>query len=262
MPVIGLISCETCAVYSGLLSGTDTDGLAVLRICYGVGLRVLDGDEGDGHVETRLLGEFLVLAHDVCESLLGHLVLVATLLEGHTEYLLVLDRIRAVARVDLDDVIVPLLLRLQDLECLLRIVWGNDAIRHFAVDDASGRRITGIRQGDEVAIRRHTIDATCSRICAGKRRLVESLDVVYEAGLLQLIGKLTSDCGTGRGNVLEGSGCDHAGGFLKIGNQLPAVQCIEEVDIAWTAIQNLDRKVRAVVHVDLRRLLIRVHTIL
>ena len=260
--MIGLIACETCAVYSGLLSGADTDGLAVLRIRYGVRLCVLDGDEGDGHVETRLLGELLVLAQDVCEGLIGHLVLVATLLEGHTEYLLVLDRIRAVARVDLDDVIVALLLRLQDLECLLRIVRGNDAIGHFAVDDAGGRRITGIRQRDEVAIRRHTIDATCSRIRAGKRRLVETLDVVYEAGLLQLIGKLPADCGTGRGNVLERSGGDHTGGFLEIGNELPAVQCIEEVDIARTAIQNLDRKVRAVVHVDLRRLLIRVHTIL
>ena len=62
--------------------------------------------------------------------------------------------------------------------------------------------------------------------------------------------------------MLEGGGGDHAGGFLEIGNQLPAVQCIEEVDIARTAIQDLDRKIRAVVHVDLRRLLIRVHTIL
>ena len=260
--MIGLITGETCAVHSGLLSGTDTDGLTVLRIRYGVGLRVLDGDEGDGHVETRLLGELLILAHDVCEGLIGHLILVTTLLEGHTEYLLVLDRIRAVARVDLDDVIVTLLLRLQDLECFLRIVRGNDAIGHFAVDDACGRRITGIRQGDEVTVRRHTIDTTCSRICTGQRRLVEPLDIIYEAGLLQLVGKLPSDRGTGRGNVLEGSGGNHAGGFLEIGNQLPAVQCIEEVDIARTAIQNLDRKIRAVVHVDLRRLLIRVHTIL
>ena len=130
------------------------------------------------------------------------------------------------------------------------------------MDDASGRLITGIRKGDEVAIRRHTIDATCSRIRTGQRRLVESLDIIHEAGLLQLVGKLPSDRGTGRGNVLEGCGCDHTGGFLEIRNQLPAVQCIEEVDIAWTAVQNLDRKIRAVVHVDLRRLLIRVHTIL
>ena len=260
--MIGLITGETCAVHSGLLSGTDTDGLTVLCIRYGVGLRVLDGDEGDGHVETRLLGELLVRTHDVCEGILGHLVLVASLLEGHTEYLLVLDRIRAVARVDLDDIVVSLLLRLQDLERFLRVAWGNDAIRHFAVDDACGRCITGIRQGDEVAVRRHTIDTTCSRIRTGQRRLVESLDVVYEAGLLQLVGKLPSDRGTGRRNVLEGCGGDHAGGFLEIGNQLPAVQCVEEVDIARTAIQNLDRKIRAVVHVDLRRLLIRVHTIL
>ena len=260
--MIRLITCETCAVHSGLLSGTDTDGLSILCIRDGVGLRVLDGDEGDGHVETRLLGELLVRTHDVCEGLLGHLVLVATLLESHTEYLLVLDRIRAVARVDLDDIVVSLLLRLQDLERLLRVAWGNDAIRHFAVDDACGRYITGIRQGDEVTVRRHTIDTTCSRIRTGQRRLVESLDIIHEAGLLQLVGKLPSDRGTGRRNVLEGGGGDHAGGFLEIGNQLPAVQCVEEVDIARTAIQNLDRKIRAVVHVDLRRLLIRVHTIL
>ena len=57
-PGIGLAACQSDAVDSGLLTGTDTDGLTVVSKANRVTLGVLQGDQGNDQVE---LGRFRVL---------------------------------------------------------------------------------------------------------------------------------------------------------------------------------------------------------
>ena len=66
------------------------DGLAVLHIADGVGLGVLQGDEGDEHVPLGGLGQLLVVGDDVVQQGLVDGEAVAALLEGDTEDVLVL----------------------------------------------------------------------------------------------------------------------------------------------------------------------------
>ena len=52
-----------------------------------------------------------------------------------------------------------------------------------------------------------------------------------------------------------------AGRFFDLLDKLPGVEGVEEVDIAGTAVQDGDRQVRAVLHVDFGRFLVRVTTV-
>src|SRR5699024_2421268 len=49
-PVVRFLPCQAGAVYSGLLTGAHTDRLSVLYIAYGIGLSVLQDDQGDLHI--------------------------------------------------------------------------------------------------------------------------------------------------------------------------------------------------------------------
>ena len=91
-PVVRLRTCETRAVDAGLLSGTDTDRLAALAVAHGVGLRVLEGDQGDDQVDLRKLGKVFVLRGNVREQLVVDLELIAALLERDAVHLLVQSR--------------------------------------------------------------------------------------------------------------------------------------------------------------------------
>ena len=60
-PYVGLVACQTCAVYAALLSGTDAYGLSVLHVAYRVALSVLQRDKTYYKVALSLFGECLVL---------------------------------------------------------------------------------------------------------------------------------------------------------------------------------------------------------
>ena len=51
-------------------------------------------------------------------------------------------------------------------------------------------------------------------------------------------------------------------GSLQLLDELPAVECVQEVDVAGTSVQYLDGKLRAVLHVDPGRLLVGVAAVL
>ena len=65
MPYISLVASQTGAVHTGLLTGTDADGLSVLGVAYGVGLSVFQGDEGNKEISLRCLCEGLVGSRNV-----------------------------------------------------------------------------------------------------------------------------------------------------------------------------------------------------
>ena len=95
-PDISLVTCKSCAVDPGLLSGTDTDALSVLNIADGVTLSVLESDKGDKKIFLLVIGNILVDRYDVLEKSLVDIELVSSLLECNAEHLLALDRIRLI----------------------------------------------------------------------------------------------------------------------------------------------------------------------
>ena len=57
-PDVCLIAGKTCAVDTGLLSGTDTDCLTVLNIAYGVRLGILQRNQGNQQIVSDTFPEF------------------------------------------------------------------------------------------------------------------------------------------------------------------------------------------------------------
>ena len=115
-PLVGFLSGEARAVDAALLSGTDADGLSVGGVADAVRLGILQGDECDDEVAACLRRERLVLRGDVVEGLgVVEAYLVASLLEGDAEDLLVLQRCGAIVGVDADDVVGALALLAEHL---------------------------------------------------------------------------------------------------------------------------------------------------
>ena len=198
-PDIGLVTSQTGTVNAALLSGTDTDGLSVLDVANRVRLRIFQRDEGDNQVALGLRCKGLVLRGDILKQ--GRVVeldFVAALLEGDAIDLLALDGLRFVCRVNLDDIVGSLALVLQNLDGLGGVVGGNDAVRDLALQQQGRCGITGVAQGNEVAVRRHTVSTAGTGVCAGNRRIVQSLDVIDEVDFLQRVRQRQSHSGTSR----------------------------------------------------------------
>ena len=58
--------------------------------------------------------------------------------------------------------------------------------------------------------------------------------------------------------MLERRCCAHTGCLFQLRHQLPAVESIQQVDIARLAVQHSDGQIAAVFHIDAGRLLVRV----
>ena len=241
---------------AALLAGAHAHSLAAEGVADGVGLGVLEGDEGDDQVELRALGQFLVLCHDLFEQSAIDLKVVAPLLKGDTEDLLVLLGIGDVVRIDLDDVVIAVALALEDLQGLGLVAGGDDAVGDLALDDLRGGDVADLGQGDPVAEGAHAVGAAGAGVGAGEGAVVEALDVVDEAGLLELITHRQAEGRAAGAHVLEGGRAGQTGRLLELFHELPGVEGVEEVDVAGAAAEDLDGEIGAVVHVDLRGLLI------
>lgn len=135
-PLVGFLTGQSCAVDTALLSGSDTNGLSVLNVTNRVALRVFECDERNLQVAESLRSEFLILCRHVLEQLrIAEVNLVAALLECYAEYLLVLDGVRAIFRVNLYDAVVAFLLCLQNLEGLGVVVGSDDTVADLALDE-------------------------------------------------------------------------------------------------------------------------------
>ena len=262
LPGVCLLTGQTGAVNTGLLTGTDADGLSVHRIANGVGLGVLQSDQCHDQIPLCLRGQFLVGGHYVGDQFLIDLELVSALLEGDAEYLLVLQGIGHVVRVDLDDVVVAVPLLAQDCQRLIGVTGSDHAVGNLTLDDHSGGHVAHVRQSDPVAEGGHTVGAAGTCVGTSQRRRVQALDIVYEASLLQIVGQRKTQGGGGGANVLEGSGANHTGGFFQLAHQLPGVQCVQEIDVSRSAAQDGDGQFPTVIHIDAGRLLVGVATVL
>ena len=62
--------------------------------------------------------------------------------------------------------------------------------------------------------------------------------------------------------MLEGSSAGQAQGFFQLGNELPGIECVEEVNVAGPSAENLQREILAVFHINAGGFLVGVASVL
>ena len=168
LPEVGLVAGQTGAVYARLLPRAHADGLPAHHVADGVGLRVLEGDEGDEQVALRLRGQGFVFGDDVFKQTLVQLQRVAPLLEGNAKAHLALQRRRHVIFVDLDDVVIALALAAKDLQRFRLVAGGDDAVGHFPGNEFGRGYVADVAQRDKIAVGGKTVGAAGARVGAGE----------------------------------------------------------------------------------------------
>ena len=231
---------------SGLLTCADTDGLTVFDVADRVGLGVFECNQADEQVDLCIFRQLFVLRNDVLEQVCVNLQIVSALLEGDTEHILVLDWLRNISRVDLDDVVGAFAFFFQDFQRLFGVARSDDAVGNLALDDSGGAGITNVRQSDEVAVGGHSVCTSGSCISAGDWGKLSQ--VIYKVDFFHGVVQRQTNSGACRRNVLEGSSCRKTGSFLQLLDQLPAVEGIQEVDVSRFAVEYLQRQFTAVFH--------------
>ena len=258
MPGVGLAAGKARAVDTGLLPRADADGLPVHRVAHGVRLGVFQRDERNEQVAARTLGQVGVLCHKLFKKRPVDAAVVMPLLKRHTEHLLALERGGFISGIDLHNVVAALALGAQDLKRLRLIARSNDAVGHLALDELRRCHVAHIRQGDPVAKGAHAVRAAGAGIGAGKGRIVQSLNVRNEAGALELFRQRQPQCRTRRADVLERGRAGQPRRSTQFAHKLPRIECVKKVDISRTAAEDLHRQLRAALHIDAGRLLVRV----
>ena len=218
---------------AALLAGAHADGLAVFHVAHGVGLGVLQGDEGDNQIPLGLLGEGLVLGGQVFQQAPVDFQLVAALLKGDAEHVLVLHRGGLVLGVNLHHVVAALALLLQDGQGLIGVAGGDDAVGHLPLQQQSGLLVAHVGESRPVAVGGHAVRAPGGGIGAGQGG---KLQVIHKVDFLQGVGKGHVHGGASGADVLKGSGGGQAGGLLQLLDQLPAVEGVQKVDVAGLAV--------------------------
>ena len=219
---------------AALLARAHADGHTVLNVADRVGLGVLERDQRQDHVVLGRLRQLLVVGDDVVQQSVTDLIVVVALLEADAENVALLDRLRHIVRVDLDDVIAALALGFEDCERLVRVARGDDAVRNLVREVARGVRVAHVGERRPVAVGAQAIRTARADVGARDRgQLVVSLDEVHL--LLDIGQRFAERCARG-GNVLKGRRGRHAGRLFERLDQLPRVECVAEIDIARLAV--------------------------
>ena len=241
---------------AALLPCAHADGLAVHRVAYGVGLGVLQGDEGNDQVPPGLLRQIGVGGDNVLQQVRADLELVAALLEGNAEHVLGLLRGGDIMGVDPDDVVPALPLCLQNLQGLVGVAGGDDAVGHLPLDQSGGGRVAHVAQRRPVAEGAQAVRPPSPGVGAGQGAAVQLRHVVHKTGLLEGPAQGQAHGGGGGGDVLEGGGGGQACGLLQLLHQLPGVEGVQEINIPGLAVEDLQGQVPAVLHKDAGGLLV------
>ena len=170
IPVVRLAAGETRAVDAALLARAHADGLAVLGVADGVRLGVFERDERNDHVALRIIRKGLIFGDDVLQKGLVDLEVVASLLEGNAEDVLLFLRGGNVGGVDLYDVVLAALFRLQDGERLLTERGGNDAVGDFALEILGGGGVALVGECGPVAVGAEAVRTAGADVGAGDGR--------------------------------------------------------------------------------------------
>ena len=247
---------------AALLARAHADGLSVIGEAHGVRLGIFEGDQRNDQVAHGGFRQVLVGGHHVPQQLRVDFEIVAALLKGDAEHLLALLRIGHEIGIDLHDVVIALALGFEDLQRFGLVAGGDDAVGHLALDHLRGGHVAHVAERHPVAEGAHAVGAAGAGVGAGQRAVVQALDIIHKAGFPELFGQGDAHGGAGGRHMLEARHGGQAQGGLQFLYQLPAVEGVQEVDIARASAEDPDGQVASVVHVDFRGLLVGVAAVL
>ena len=256
MPDVSFVACQSGAVDSGLLPCTNADCLSVLCEANGVGLCIFQCNQCDNKVALCFLRQVLVFCYYIFQKSLIDGEVISALLKGNAENLFLFLHRRHIGRVDFYDIIVALFLCFQNFQCFLCIAGRNDTIGNLSFNQLCGCCITNIAERNPVPEGGHSVCPSCSCVSQCQRGIIQTLDIIHEAGFFQRITHGCADCRRGRAYMLEGGCRRHTQCFLDFLYQLPAVECVQKVDVAGSAAEDFDGQIAAVLHKDFCRLLV------
>ena len=133
-PVVCLLSCKSCTMYTWLLSCTNTDSLSIFYETYRVGLCIFQDDQRNLHITFCFLCKLFILCHNIGKHCIIDLKLLTALLKSYTKYFFVFQRSRYKVLIDLDHIVVSFFLLLQDLQCFLCVSRCNNTVRYLSLD--------------------------------------------------------------------------------------------------------------------------------
>ena len=262
VPEIRLGARQPGAVNAGLLARAHADGLTVLHEAHGVGLGVLQGNQGNDEIPHGGIRQILIFGDDIFQQSAIDFKIVPALFEGHAEDLLALQRVGDVIGIDAHHVVRALFLGLQNFQGLGGIARRDHAVGHLALTQPGGGGVAFIGKGDPVAEGGHPVRAPGPGVGAGQGGIVQALHVFHKAGLLQLLGQLQAHGGGGGADVLEGGGGAQTQGLLQFLHQLPAVQRVQKIDVPGSSAEDFHGQIAVVVHINAGGLLVGVAAVL
>ena len=177
-----------------------------------------------------------------------------SLLEGDAENILALLRGGDIIGVDPHHVVIALFLGFEDFQRLVGIVGGDHAVRDLVLKVGGGRGVADLAQRGPVAVGAEAVGPPRADIGAGDGAELGAL--ADEIDLFVRLAQGQAD-GRARGrDMLKGRRGGKPGGLLQLFDKLPGVESVEKIDIAGAAVENRDRQLGAVLHIDLRGLLV------
>ena len=136
---------------TGLLAGSDTDGLSPLHIAYGIRLGIFQRNQRDLHVDQCILRNLPIHRDHIGKEISVYIQLVTPLFERNSVHLLPLYRRWPISFIDLNHIIISALFRLQQGKRLLRIAGRNNSVRDFPFDQPGRILIAYIGQRDKIS---------------------------------------------------------------------------------------------------------------
>ncbi len=234
LPVVGFLSGKPRAVNAALLSGADTDNLAVLYIANAVGLCVFQGNQRKYEIAFLRVGQCFVFGYNVFQHAAVDFQVVSSLLERDAVHLLVFQGNGHVIGIDLHHVVIAAFFGFQDFQSFRLITRRDDSVSNFIFDYFSRGHVARIGKRNPVAETAHAVGAAGARVGTGQRgELYFGIDVIHFAQ--HSVQRITQSSACGR-YMFKGGCRHHAGIFLEFFDQLPAVEGVQKVDIAGLAV--------------------------
>ena len=176
------------------------------------------------------------------------------LLEGDAENILLLQRRGNIGGVDLHDVVLAALFRLQDDKCLLAERGGNDAVGDLVFQICGGGGVALVGERRPVAVGAEAVRAAGADVGTGdggeRRAGRDEIDP-----FVHLVERQAERRARGR-DMLEACRGGLARRLLQLAHELPGVEGVEQVDVAGLAVENRKGKGCAVFHENARGLLV------
>ena len=176
------------------------------------------------------------------------------LLKGDAEDILALLLGRDVVRVHGDDVVVPLLLGLQDLQGLGGVIRGDDAVGDLIFQVAGSIGVADVAEGRPVAVGAEAVRPPGPDVGAGHGG--KGGVGLHEEGSPVLRRQGQAQGHPGGGDVLEAGGGGQARCLPQLPHQLPGVEGVQKIDVARAAVQHPEGQLPASRPGEVRGLLV------